>query len=320
MIPGVYHLNLLLLVPSINANSFSWNFGQGLGFTSTQTQETVQYNTPGNFFIQLAITSAVGCIDTAIQQLDVFERPVAAVSSDTGICIGQSVQLNASGGTSYLWSPDTSIDNINVSNPIVSPQTNTRYSVRVSNPTTCFDTASIFVEVIQPPNSFILLDSTLIIGESYQLNANAGNGYSYSWTPPEGLSCTDCPNPIATPLQTTTYYLVVSDKFGCFTVRDTVEIKVEEKYSLDVPSAFSPNNDGVNDVIYAKGWGLKELIAFKIYNRFGELVFESTDFSVGWNGIYKGKEQNIETYVYTVEALTFGDKVLTKTGNISLLR
>ena len=305
---------------SINANSFSWNFGQGMGFTSTQTQETVQYNTPGNFFIQLAITSAVGCIDTAIQQLDVFERPVALVSSDTGICIGQSVQLTASGGASYLWSPNTFIDNINVSNPIVSPQTNTRYSVRVSNPTTCFDTASIFVEVIQPPNSFILLDSTLIIGESYQLNANAGSGYSYSWTPPEGLSCTDCPNPIATPLQTTTYYLVVSDKFGCFTVRDTVEIKVEEKYSLDVPSAFSPNNDGINDIIFAKGWGLKELIAFKIYNRFGELVFESTDFNVGWNGIYKGKEQNIETYIYTVEALTFSDKVLTKTGNISLLR
>ena len=80
------------------------------------------------------------------------------------------------------------------------------------------------------------------------------------------------------------------------------------------------NNDGINDIIFAKGWGLKELIAFKIYNRFGELVFESTDFNVGWNGIYKGKEQNIETYIYTVEALTFSDKVLTKTGNISLLR
>ena len=305
---------------SINANSFSWDFGQGQGFSSSQSQETIQYNTPGSYFIQLAITSAIGCIDTAIKQLDVFERPIALVSSDTGICIGQSVQLNASGGDFYSWSPNVFINDTSIPNPIVSPQTNTRYTVIVSNPSTCFDTASIFVEVVQEPIPFILIDSTLIIGESYQLNVNAGNGYMYSWTPPEGLSCTDCPYPIATPLKTTTYYLVVSDKFGCFTVRDTIEIIVEEKYSLDVPKAFSPNNDGINDIIYSKGWGLKELIAFKIYNRFGELVFESTDFNVGWNGRYKGKDQNIETYIYTVEALTFGDKVLTKTGNISLLR
>ena len=305
---------------SINANSFRWNFGQGQGFSSSQSQETIQYNTPGSYFIQLAITSTIGCIDTAIKQLDVFERPIALVSNDTGICIGQSVQLSASNGDFYSWSPNVFINDTSIPNPIVIPQTDTRYKVRVSNPSTCFDTASIFVEVIQEPIPSILLDTTIIIGESYQLNTNAGNGYTYSWTPPEGLSCADCPNPIASPLQTTTYYIVVSDKFGCFTVRDTVEIKVEEKYSLDVPSAFSPNNDGINDIIYAKGWGLKELIAFKIYNRFGELVFESTDFKVGWNGVYKGKEQNIETYVYTVEALTFGDKVITKSGNITLLR
>ena len=303
---------------SLNANSLSWDFGEGS--TSTQQQETIQYNTPGQYFIRLAITSAIGCIDTVIKPLTVFENPIALVSGDTGICIGQSIQLNASGGDFYLWSPATFINDVTISNPVVNPVINTRYRVRVSNASTCFDTASILVEVIQEPNSFILLDSCLIIGESYQLNAFAGNGFNYHWTPPDGLSCTDCPNPIAMPLQSTTYYLVITDKFGCFTVRDTVEIKVEEKYSLDVPKAFSPNNDGINDIIYAKGWGLKELIAFKIYNRFGELVFESKDFKNGWNGKYKGKEQNIETYIYTVEALTFGSKVLTKTGNISLLR
>ena len=305
---------------SINANSLSWNFGKGQGFSSSQNQESVVYETPGRYFIQLAITSSIGCIDTAVKMLDVFESPNALVSGDTGLCIGQSVQLNASGGTFYMWSPDTFITDINISNPIVNPKTNTRYTVRVSDPSTCFDTASILVEVIQQPIPFILLDSTLIIGENYQLNANAGRGFNYQWTPPDGLDCPTCPNPLATPLQNTTYYLVVSDDFGCFTVRDTIEIKVEEKYSLDVPTAFSPNNDGINDIIYAKGWGLKELLSFKIYNRFGELVFESTDFDHGWNGMYKGKEQNIETYIYTVEALTFGDKVLTKTGNISLLR
>ena len=89
---------------------------------------------------------------------------------------------------------------------------------------------------------------------------------------------------------------------------------------MDVPSAFSPNNDGVNDIIFVKGWGLKELLSFKIYNRFGELIFESNDFEIGWDGTYNGKTQNVETYVYTVEALSFGGKVLTKKGNINLIK
>jgi len=89
---------------------------------------------------------------------------------------------------------------------------------------------------------------------------------------------------------------------------------------LEVPNAFSPNGDGNNDIIYAKGWGLKKLIAFKIFNRYGELVFESNDFDKGWDGNYKGKPQNMETYVYTVEAETYSGKVLSRKGNISLLR
>ena len=110
------------------------------------------------------------------------------------------------------------------------------------------------------------------------------------------------------------------DPSGCFNISRKVLIEIIEKYSLDVPSAFSPNGDGVNDIIYARGWGLKELKSFKIYNRFGELVFESQDFENGWDGTYRGKDQNIETYVYTVEVLTFGGEILTKKGNISLIR
>lgn len=303
---------------SLGASSLSWDFGEGTN--SATNQQDITYNNPGIYFIRLAITSDVGCIDTTIKQLTVFPRPTAVVSSDTGICIGQSVQLNAAGGTNYLWTPDTFINNNQIPNPIVNPDSTTRYLVNVSDPSTCYDTASIRVRVVQTPTPPILLDSTLIIGETYQLNAFAGRGFNYRWTPPEGLDCDDCPNPIATPLVNTTYYLVISDDFGCFTVRDTIDIIVEEKYSLDVPSAFSPNSDGINDLIFAKGWGLKELIAFRIYNRFGELVFESTDFNQGWDGTLRGKDQNIETYIYTVEALTFGNKVLTKTGNISLLR
>jgi len=122
------------------------------------------------------------------------------------------------------------------------------------------------------------------------------------------------------PFTTTEYILTISDSLGCFSITDTILVEVVEEFTLDVPQAFSPNGDGVNDIIYVKGWGLKELIAFKIYNRFGELVFEGTEFDQGWDGTYNGKDQMVETYVYTVEAETYAGEVLTKKGNITLIR
>jgi gliding motility-associated-like protein len=176
------------------------------------------------------------------------------------------------------------------------------------------------IEVQQPPELGQLQDTSLIIGEEISYTVDAGKGFQYLWSPSEGVDCATCPNPTFSPLITTPYTLQVFDPSGCFNISRKVLIEIIEKYSLDVPSAFSPNGDGVNDIIYARGWGLKELKSFKIYNRFGELVFESQDFENGWDGTYRGKDQNIETYVYTVEVLTFGGEILTKKGNISLIR
>ena len=86
------------------------------------------------------------------------------------------------------------------------------------------------------------------------------------------------------------------------------------------PSAFSPNNDGSNDVFRVYASGVMKEITLEIYNRWGEVVFETTDITIGWDGTYKGKQQDIETYVYTVRALMFNDEIITKKGNINLLR
>jgi gliding motility-associated-like protein len=87
-----------------------------------------------------------------------------------------------------------------------------------------------------------------------------------------------------------------------------------------VPSAFTPNGDGVNDRIYPDGWGLKKLLYFKIFNRWGQLIYSSNDLKEGWDGTFQGVLQNVETYVYQVSALSYTDETLSKTGSFKLLR
>ena len=97
-------------------------------------------------------------------------------------------------------------------------------------------------------------------------------------------------------------------------------ICIEDKYTVDVPSAFTPGVSGQNDVIYLNGHGIKELIYFRIYNRWGELVFETNEISKGWDGVYKGAKQGIETFVYQAKVKFYNDKFEVKGGDITLIR
>lgn len=298
-------------------DSFVWDLGDGR--TSTDRTPDFTYATKGTYNLKLSVNSNIGCSDEAIVPIEVNETPVASINGNGSICFGETTTLNGNGGTRFEWYIGSTLIST-TQNITVNPDTTTNYTYIASNQFNCSDTALLEVYVQQAPNYNPIPDSSIIIGEQVAMDASAGLGFIYSWTPSKGLSCTDCPNPIAQPLETTEYILSIRDAQGCFSLMDTILIEVKEVFSLDVPQAFSPNGDGVNDLIYAKGWGLKELIAFKIYNRFGELVFESSEFDKGWDGTYNGKDQMIETYVYTVEAETFKGEVLQKKGNITLLR
>lgn len=315
---GCKPLDVKFFNQSIGHKDLSWEFGNGS--ISDQEIDSTTYQQAAKYIVQLAITSEIGCKDTARRELIVHNIPKVTTTSDTGICQGDSVLLVANGGINYQWEPAKYLSNANGNQTIAFPDTTTTFKVKVRDLNSCEDSSEIEVFVQNLPNPFNVGDSSLIIGEEILIDYYAGIGFNYVWTPSEGLSCTNCPNPIAKPLKSTTYYLKAEDNFGCYILYDSMRIEVAEIFSLDVPNAFSPNGDGVNDIIYANGWGLKDLIAFKIYNRFGEVVFESTDFDQGWNGMYRNKPQNIETYVYTVKALTYSNQVITKKGNISLLR
>tara|TARA_B100000965_G_scaffold365107_1_gene349324 strand:- start:131039 stop:135454 length:4416 start_codon:yes stop_codon:yes gene_type:complete len=305
---------------SPGASQLNWDFGDG--GTSLQNTPTYLYQSPGTFTAELMVNSPLGCKDTAEHEIVVYPKPIAQSHNDTTICFGDTIALWVNGGSSYHWNNEQYLSDDSSALTLAWPDTTTTFQIEVYNQFNCIDTAFIRIEVLPPPieDPLNISDTSIIIGEYIDLDATAGEKLNYSWRPKEGLNCNNCPTPRAQPLINTTYIVNISDPFGCYNFNDTINIEVIEKYSLEVPNAFSPNGDGNNDIIYAKGWGLKKLIAFKIFNRYGELVFESNDFDKGWDGNYKGKPQNMETYVYTVEAETYSGKVLSRKGNISLLR
>ncbi len=134
------------------------------------------------------------------------------------------------------------------------------------------------------------------------------------------MDCDECPSPQVQPLDSTKYCVEISDEYGRFEVEKCVLITIEKKYSLNLPQSFSPNEDGDHERIYVKGWGIEELLEWRIYNRWGQQVYESNDLEAGWVGTYKGEPQNMDTYAYFVRALNFDGEEMILEGFISLIR
>jgi gliding motility-associated-like protein len=113
----------------------------------------------------------------------------------------------------------------------------------------------------------------------------------------------------------------ITDKNKCFTVERIINLVITEGVkAFDVPSAFTPSGSEPNNIFRVRGYNIKQLLEFKIYNRWGNMVFSGTDLSAGWDGTYQGKAQPVDSYVYTIKIETFDGRIESKTGTVLLLR
>lgn len=308
-------------VSTANADSYFWNFGDGT--TSSSYSPSHEFTTAGTYTVQLSIKDDLtGCVDTVNKIMEIVPLPdIVAIGGDT--CLGSAVQINAQSTTaiSYDWSPNAGLSDTSIANPIANPSVSTVYTVVVTNAGGCTNSGSAFVYIQQPPPSKTW-DTTVVIGEPIPLDISGGTGFTYVWTPTTNLSCINCPKPVSTTtVDVVSYSVTVSDTMGCFSSISDFSVYIKPLSSVDVPSAFTPNGDGVNDIVYVDGWGIKKLLEYRIYNRWGELLFETNDINVGWDGTFKGVPQNTETYIYTVSVETYiGSEPLTLKGYIKLLR
>ena len=246
--------------------------------------------------------------------------PSANAGPDTTLCPGFSTQLHATGGSIYLWSPVTFLNNRSISNPTCTqPFGNIRYEVIVSDTLGCPKVVRDTVWVLLHPKAFVDAgpsDTIVVEGEPLLLNA-LGNG-TYLWSPAQWLNNNSIGNPISRPHGDITYQVVCTTVNGCV-AKDLIRVQwVNGDPDLYVPTAWAPN--GKNRELAPILRGMKQLNYFRIFNRFGEMVFETTQEGVGWNGVYKGKAQDVATYVWYAEGITYKGQVRKKKGYAVLIR
>ncbi len=322
--------NIEFINISQNASSWTWYFGDGNSQIGLDTI-THQYQDTGKYLAQLIIQDiSSGCIDTAEKIVDIVSVIGVEFPNDTLLCFGDTILLQTLTDTSniVLWDANNMYisDTIGISIE-ASTSTSNYVFIQIIDEKGCLANDSVYIHVIYPFQSTLVTpatgDTTIIIGESVPIEifTNPSNGLMYTWIPEDALSCVDCISPISTPSENINYTLIISDSNSCFMDTINVSIEVIKKYTVSVPTAFSPNGDGNNDIIYVRGWGIKELNEYRIYNRWGELVYENPgDIKQGWDGKYKGQIQPIETYAVTVVATAINNETLTYKGFINILK
>jgi gliding motility-associated-like protein len=404
-------------------------------FAETPTA-SYTFDNVGTYVIKL-YTSDGDCTNVTESVVEVGTT-TASAGDDQTICINESVMLNASGGMAYTWTPAASLSDATIANPIAMPDTSTTYYVTITDSNGCMTLDSVQVWVSPLPVLLPVLIDTLICSIdtiSLPLSDNTPiSNYTYNWLPTTGLSCTTCPNPIATVTETTVYTLEITNFFGCmnsqtFTIEiinmetplvqvdttlcagesyfaqgaaqveagiyydtlstiigcdsivltnlqfvpsieleQTVDICLGESYFVQgaeqfeageyhdtlstvlgcdsliithlqvldceeeeeeeeenntnilIPSAFSPNNDGVNDVFRLLGNNVA-MLEWGIFNRWGTMVYQAqTNNNEGWDGTHKGIDQELGVYVYYV-IITYTDNTTERRkGNVTLIR
>jgi gliding motility-associated-like protein len=275
--------------------------------------------------IQYFVTANLGkCQDKDSIQIFVKPTPTVSATNDTTICFGTSLQLNAGiQASKFTWSPTSSLTGFTTLNPVAKPIGSTNYVIAVSDTLGCPKIVTDTIRVTVVPRIFPNAgnDTMAVIGKPLQLNASGG--LTYRWTPPTFLSNPLIANPIFTGAAGTDsviYTVRVYTQAGCY-AEDNVVVTIFDGLSkIMVPSGFTPNKDGKNDILKPICKGIKQLVHFNVFNRWGQLIFTTSKIGDGWDGTYKSEYQPVGAYVYEAVGIDFADnKVYTK-GTTVIIR
>lgn len=218
---------------------WDWNFGDIFSPTNTSTikNPTHIYTSTGQYTVTFVVETSKGCIDTLSKTIDILDQPPLVVSGDTLICIIDTLQLNAVGTGTFTWTPNYMISNVNIANPLVSPDVPTTYRVTLTDAFGCVGKDSVRVDV----KSFVTLsggnDTTICTNDAVVLQLNS-DALHYLWTPATGLNDPTLKNPTATPLVQTTYHVV--GNIGKCIAEDDITI---------TPVPYPPANAGPDQTI-----------------------------------------------------------------------
>jgi gliding motility-associated-like protein len=301
----------------------NWGFNTQLNDDSTDVDITVQAINSDIYYVQIASGSC------SIEQPVYIELAddQTTLQPDFTVCAGEQVTIaveNPSPLFDYTWSPEEPIlAGQNTSTILADISTNNLFTVVATSDEGCTASDSVLVSIssLNAASIVATANPTIIAsGENALLNVQPG-GYSYSWSPAESLNNANIQNPLASPTQTTLYTVTVSDS-QCSAV-DTVEVRVLNLVfgppNIFIPNTFTPNADGKNEKLYVRGLNLSK-VHLAIYNRWGQVVFETFNQNEGWDGTFKEMKVDPEVFVYYLEATCEGGEEYFEKGNITVIR
>ena len=272
-----------------------------------------------------SITSRIGhCSNTEEIVVKVVPYPVVNAGVDTTICFQSAAQLNGTtNGNKFYWSSGAMIIDSSSLSPTVHPRESVFFVLSAIDKKGCPKPASdsVFITVLPEVKAFAGNDTSIVSGQPLQLNATGG--ISYEWSPGFNLSSITIHDPVATfyePVSVIKYMVHVYDEAGC---SDSAFISIRVFQSdpiIFVPNAFTPDNDGRNDLLRPIAAGMAKIEYFRIYNRWGQLVFETSQNGRGWDGKINGSQQATQTYVWEVKATDYKGQPYIQKGTVTLIR
>ncbi|WP_276500061.1 PKD domain-containing protein [Terrimonas pollutisoli] len=308
-----------------------WTFGDNT--TSTDLEPSHNFTQPGTYVVTLTVTTQNNCTKSFSDTVFVYRTPTATIQSRDTICLNIAEPINgvlttADTLTKWQWNFGNGQSSSQQNNSVIYNASGSfPIQLVTSNKIGCSSTATKNIYVAPLPTAIPVQEpTTIIVGSGANILMNyTGNITSYNWMPATNLSCTDCPSPYANPRWSTKYTVQIEDSYGCKNSGDVTVVVVCNNQNFFIPNTFSPNGDGRNEVFYPKGTGLFRIKSMRIFNRWGQVVFEKKDFapndpSAGWNGMYDGKPASPDAYIYTMEILCDNNTVIPVKGNVTLLR
>jgi gliding motility-associated-like protein len=298
------------------------------------TSNVLELTPQGTSIYYVLATDTLGCTDTASVTIHTYPIDISLLGSfnfcqEKGPMPIVAINNDPDQVLNFQWTPSDLIVESNGDSSAISvvvPQT-TVFTATVTNQFGCSETETVTVayfNIEAAIGQLSLSEDTIILysGETSELYVDFFPGYTYEWTPQEGLDDPYVHNPVAMPEETTVYTVLITDDAGCQAVRsDTVFVINPDCSSpnIYVPNAFTPNSDGKNDLLFVRS-NIIEKVDFAIFNRWGQKVFETTDIQQGWDGTFKGELLSPDVYGYYLKATCFSGEEFFQKGNVTLLR
>lgn len=293
-----------------------YNWSPSSGLAQTNSGSTLSYPTDTTIYT-ITATDANGCSqDTTITVFVHQPLPVQA-EPDTAICLGEQVQLFANNGITFQWTPRRGLSDTTIANPIAQPATTTIYTISKVDIHGCVRSETVRIAVF--PQPIAEAGNNVMINEGASTQLMGVGGGQYSWQPIQWLDDPSIANPIASPADSTWFFLTTTDSNGCM-ASDSVLVAVIPTVKIIVPNGFSPNGDGMNDVFtigYSKGLTISSL---QVFDRWGQQVFYTNNQAQGWDGNIGATPAPVGVYMWLLQGATGAGLPFQQQGNVTLIR